>query len=290
LVPSAKPQDRDPCTQTVPFSSGRVRVLLVVSVVGSRVVANAELLSDITNSPVLATLNLVTPDALAAIISPLFNWLTINALFPPIPPEIDKGAGVVALPTNTLESASLDSIRLPVPFGRRVRLSLDSVPIVAGEPPPRLSVVALIPRVAAEVMVVSPVAESVVSLAANVKVLLPESSVRVFAPVDVIVPAPTKSRELISSTVPSILMLPRSALSLIVILPVLASTSNSLKLIAVAPPLIEVREVPLTTVVPIRLNVSVLAESTEPTAPPRGERTMFPVVLPPIVNVLFLKD
>ena len=85
-------------------------------------------------------------------------------------------------------------------------------------------------------------------------------------------------------------MLPRSPSSSIVIDPVVADISNSLKLIAVAPPLIAVRDVPLRVVVPVRLNVSVAAVNILPAAPLRGDRIMLPVVSPPRVNVLFLRD
>ncbi len=56
----------------VPASFGIVIVLFAVSVVGSRVAKNEELLSPTISSPVLATLNLVVPEALAASKSPLF--------------------------------------------------------------------------------------------------------------------------------------------------------------------------------------------------------------------------
>lgn len=60
------------CIHTVPLSLGRVSVLLADRVVGSIVVENVELLSEMTSSPVLVTLNLVVPDADAERISPLF--------------------------------------------------------------------------------------------------------------------------------------------------------------------------------------------------------------------------
>ena len=105
----------------------------------------------------------------------------------------------------------------------------------------------------------------------------------------VISPAPTKSRLFISSTVPSTDRYPASALSSIVTLPVEASTLNSSKLIAVAPPLIAVRLVPLRVVVFVRLTVSALVVSMLPAAPLPGDRRMFPVLSPPIVSVLFSK-
>ena len=71
-MPKANPQDTNPCRQMVPVSLGRVRVLSCVRVVGSSVVENEELLSEITSSPVFVTLNLVTPDAEAESMSPLF--------------------------------------------------------------------------------------------------------------------------------------------------------------------------------------------------------------------------
>ncbi len=72
MTPYANPQLIDPWVHTVPSSFGRVRVLFWVSVVGSRVVKNEDVLSPIDSSPVLATLNLVVPEAEADRISPLF--------------------------------------------------------------------------------------------------------------------------------------------------------------------------------------------------------------------------
>jgi len=72
--------------------------------------------------------------------------------------------------------------------------------------------------------------------------------------------------------------------------PVDADTSNSAKSIAVAPPFIEVRDVPLRVVVPVRLRVSACAVNILPAAPERGDNTMLPVVDPPRVKVLFLND
>lgn len=205
----------------------------------------------------------------------------------PIPPLIDKGAGVEALPTNTLVLKSDASIRLPVPFGVRVRLSSETVPMVAADPAPRLSVVAETPSAAADVIVVRPVAVRVVSEESNTIVLFPELRVRELAPPEVSSPAPTKSNESISSTVPSIDILPRLASSSIVIDPVPAATSNSLKLIAVAPPLIEVRLVPLSVVVPVRF-VTNAPMFTIP-VPPLGVILISPVVFPPRVRVLLLR-
>ena len=237
--------------QTVPVESGNVNVWFDVRVARSRVPKNDELLSENINSPVFATLNLVVPDALAARISPEFCWLTIRAALFPIPPDIERGAGVVAFPINTDELKSDERVRFPVPFGESVRSAFDVVPIVAAAPPPRFKVVESIERIAAAsivarlpaLMVVRPDAESVVSLAAIVRVLFPESRVSVFV-VDAIVPASVNVRESISRTVPSIDMFPALPSSSIVIEPVPAATSNSAKLIAVAPPLIEVSDVP----------------------------------------------
>jgi hypothetical protein len=139
-------------------------------------------------------------------------------------------------------------------------------------------------------IVVSPVAVKVVSDASKRIVFDPELNVRSFAPVDDTRPAPVKVRESISRIVPSILMFPRFASSSIVMLPVPAATSNSEKLIAVAAPLIDVRDVPLIVVVPVRLTVSELRDRIDPAAPLRGDILMFPVVFPPNVNVLFLRD
>src|SRR3989344_7722589 len=85
---------------------------------------------------------------------------------------MDRGAGVVAFPTNVEELKSDASIKLPVPFGERVRLSSDSVPIVAAAPAPRLRVVDEIPRVAAVVIVAKFAAVIVVALGSEIAALL----------------------------------------------------------------------------------------------------------------------
>ena len=197
------------------------------------------------------------------------------------------------MPINTDESLSAERMVLPLPADVRVRLPFEVVAIAAAEPPPRFNVVESIPKVAAAsivvrtpaLIVVKPAADKVVSDAANVKVLLPESRVNVLAPPDVIDPAATKSSEFISRTVPSTFTKPRFPLSSIVMLPVPAATSNSEKLIAVAPPLIDVRDVPFNVVVPVKLTVSEFSPRIDPAPPLRGEIFIFPVVLPPIVKV-----
>ena len=222
----------------------------------------------------------------------------MKAAFAPIPPETESGAGVVAFPINTDESKSDERIVFPVPFANNVKLSSDRVEIVAAAPPPMLRVVESIANVAAAsivartpaFIVVRPDAESVVSDAAIVRVLFPASSVRVLAPPDIIDPTPVNVRESMSRIVPSTDTLPASALSSIVIDPVPAATSNSEKLIAVAPPLIDVRDVPLRVVVLLRLIVSELRPRIDPAAPLRGDILMFPVVAPPSVRVLFRSD
>lgn len=196
-------------------------------------------------------------------------------------------------PIKTPESASEERIVFPLPADVSVRLPFEVVARVAAAPPPRFNVVESIPRVAAASMVartpalivVSPDAERVVSEAAIVNVLSPESRVRVFV-VEASVPAPAKVRESISKTVPSTVTDPALALSSIVIDPVEAETSNSVKLIAVAPPLIEVSDVPFSVVVPVRLTVSELSPRIDPAAPLRGDILMFPVVFPPRFRVL----
>lgn len=223
----------------------------------------------------------------------------IRALFPPIPPEIESGAGVFDEdPMLTPVSWSEVSVSSPVPLGVRVRESSLRVVIVAADPPPSVSVVESIEREGAASIVVSapalivvrPEATRVVSDAAMVRVLSPESRVKVFAPWETIDPTPTNVSESMSRTDPSIEILPRSALSLMVIDPVPAATSNSVKSIAVAPPFIDVRDVPLIVVVLVRFSVWVLSPSIDPAAPLRGDILMFPVVSPPMVRVLFLRD
>ena len=212
----------------------------------------------------------------------------------PIPPETERGAIVFDdEPINTPELKSELRMVFPVPCAVSVRLSSLTVEIVAAAPPPMLSVVESIESVAATsivarlpaFIVVRPVAVRVVSDASKRIVFDPELNVRSFAPVDDTRPAPVKVRESISRIVPSILMFPRLASSSIVIDPVEALTSNSEKLIAVAAPLIDVRDVPLIVVVPVRLTVSELRDRIDPAAPLRGDILMFPVVFPPNVRV-----
>lgn len=85
-------------------------------------------------------------------------------------------------------------------------------------------------------------------------------------------------------------MFPRFPSSLIVMLPVPAATSNSEKLIAVAPPLIDVRDVPLRVVVVFRLTVSEFKPNIDPDTPLRGDILIFPVVVPPRVRVFERRD
>ena len=106
----------------------------------------------------------MTPLADAANKLPLFILLTIKEALLPIPPEIERAAGVVALPIKTDELKSDAKIIFPFPFGCNVKLSSEIVPIVALDPAPRFKVVADSPRVADVVKVVSPEAVRVVSL------------------------------------------------------------------------------------------------------------------------------
>lgn len=64
-----------------------------------------------------------------------------------MPPAVVKNGAMMSV------SASLTSRIFPVPSGEIERLSFEIVPFVAADPPPRLSVVALTPSVAAVVNV-----------------------------------------------------------------------------------------------------------------------------------------
>ncbi|MBI4032901.1 MAG: hypothetical protein HY377_00030 [Candidatus Blackburnbacteria bacterium] len=97
-----------------------------------------------------------------------------------------------------------------------------------------------------------------VSVAAIVKVLLPESRVKVFDPEERREPAPTKVRESMSRTDPSTETCPKSPPSLMVTEPVEALTSNSVKSMAVAPPVIEVKLVPVRVVPPFNVRFPAL--------------------------------
>ena len=86
----------------------------------------------------------------------------------PIPPLIDSGAGVVAFPMNTAELKSDDRVVFPLPAAVNVKFPLPVVAKAADAVFPKLSVVAEIPRVAAEVMVARLLAVNVVVLSASV--------------------------------------------------------------------------------------------------------------------------
>ena len=122
--------------------------------------------------------------------------MTMSAPLLPIPPLIAKGEGVeLAEPIATPCWEVDDNSSWPEPLGVMVRLLLPVVPRVAGEPLPRLSVVAEIPRVEAEVIVAKEEA---------VRVVVPERVVVVLVKVVVepraILVVPTESRILLPFT------------------------------------------------------------------------------------------
>lgn len=97
-----------------------------------------------------------------------------------------------------------------------------------------------------------------------------------------------KVNESTSRTVPSTETKPRLPSSLIVTDPVLALTSNSVKSIAVAPPTIDVKFVPVIVVpVMVKLPLSVVLSARVIADDPESI-TMFPVVVPPRVSVCIL--
>src|SRR3989344_4838606 len=80
----------------------------------------------------------------------------MSAALLPIPPEIESGAMVFELdPISTAVLKSDVSINVPLPLGVIVKLLSETVDIVEKDPPPRFKVVAEIPRVDADVIVVS---------------------------------------------------------------------------------------------------------------------------------------
>jgi hypothetical protein len=84
-----------------------------------------------TRLPLLATVNLVAPLALAVKILPELVWLIIAAALLPIPPETDSGAGVLAdEPILTPELKSDVRMVLPEPAGVNVRSVFVPVVIV----------------------------------------------------------------------------------------------------------------------------------------------------------------
>jgi len=86
--------------------------------------------------PLLLTVNLVVPEEEAVRRSPEFVWLTIREAFAPIPPETDRGAGVlVEEPMSTPLLKSEVRMVFPEPLGVTVRL-LFAVVVMSGEAPP----------------------------------------------------------------------------------------------------------------------------------------------------------
>ena len=105
--------------------------------------------------PLFCTLNLVVPELDAAIRSPELMLLTIREALLPIPPDIERGAGVFEeAPIRTAVSKSDERIRFPVPFAVKERLSFETVDMVEAAPPPTLMVGLL----SARVPVVAPIA------------------------------------------------------------------------------------------------------------------------------------
>ena len=103
--------------------------------------------------PLLSTVNLVVPEAEAAIRFPLLVLFTINEALLPIPPETDSTAWVFAEdPTFTPESKSDNKVKLPLPAAAlRVNPALPDVWIVAAEPLPKVAVVPLTVKLLARV-------------------------------------------------------------------------------------------------------------------------------------------
>src|SRR5271155_5502359 len=101
LVPTENPQELLLSTQSVPPVVGKVYVCALVAA-EERVENAADCPPAKTRLPPLVTSNLVVPLAEASMISPLLDWLTMNAPLLPIPPLTDNGAMVLLLlPTNT---------------------------------------------------------------------------------------------------------------------------------------------------------------------------------------------
>jgi len=125
--------------QIVPSESGNVIDLALVAAESS-VVVNAVPPVKVS-VPSFCIVNCVVPEELAANISPLFVWLTIRAAFAPIPPDIDRGAGVFEDdPMLTPVSPSDVNVSSPVPLGVIVRFPFVVVCIVVSDPPPTLIV------------------------------------------------------------------------------------------------------------------------------------------------------
>src|SRR5271170_2706358 len=154
LVPTESPQELLLSTQSVPPVVGKVYVCALVAA-EERVENAADCPPAKTRLPPLVTSNLVVPLAEASMISPLLDWLTMNAPLLPIPPLTDNGAMVLLLlPTNTPSWYVEVRIRLAAPAAERVRLLVPVVETV-GLAPASETVVPLTVRLPPKV--VSPV-------------------------------------------------------------------------------------------------------------------------------------
>ncbi len=212
--------------------------------------------------PVFPTVNFVVPLALAAMMSPLFAWFTMRAPLFPIPPLIDSGAGVVALPTNTAELKSLERVVLPEPA--EVKLKLPFVPVVIVDEP--LFPTVIVPPDA-------PIFRDVAALPKfNVVAVLSNKVSEAWFVVIVAAPLNANAPDVVSV-----------ASELAVIVAVFPNVSPAA--VFNVP-----NEVALIVEVPLNVVVPAFTVNSPATPPLFGLIAMFPVLAPPIVKVLLFRD
>jgi hypothetical protein len=234
--------------------------------------------------------------------TPVPSVFSAVQLFFPVRVRVDPLMVVVPVPFPIATSPVLLVARLrsPVPFGMILKLSLPIVPIVAAESPPRLRVVESIARVAAAsmvastpaVIVVSPLAVRLVSEAAIVNVLLPESRLRPLVVVAIVAAEPPPRLRVVESIarVAAASMVARFAVVSVVreveVRLVTPARANALFVVRV-PSEVALIAVALFALIVVeeRLVVALLTLTTP--VPLFGEMLIFPVVFPPRVSVLF---
>src|SRR5271170_4601310 len=188
LVPTESPQELLLSTHSVPPVTGKVKVWLEVALL-FRVENAADCPPAKTRLPPLVTSNLVVPLAEASMISPLLDWLTMNAPLLPIPPLTDNGAMVLLLlPTNTPSWYVEVRIRLAAPAAERVRLLVPVVETV-GLAPASETVVPLTVRLPPKVVSPVPVVTAPLPTVFRFKVLVPAERVRAWLPLVAMVAA-----------------------------------------------------------------------------------------------------
>ncbi len=221
-------------------------------------------------------LNLLTPDALAVKISLFPVLLTIKAACPPALGLIKT----LPVPLGVMVKTSFAAVVMSVATPEKVRLEVSRVRESAVKGSWMSVAVALIIRVPSEV-----IESELTARAPDVIVTPPEVTVKLSAKVNP--PVPEKSvpalpmlviRLALAFKVPDSVKAERVSVAASKVIPPLA---------AIAP---EAARVVTPVMAPLKLVVKALTVRSEPAPPFRGEITMLPVVAPPKVRALFLRD